>query len=205
MRVKIASWNVKGLNLEKKRKQILYLLEKQDYDIICIQETKIREDDKKCLENPKLGNLFFSCIHKTKRGVATYINKRHEAKQVYKDTEGRILITEVTVGNEKLMVANIYAPLENKGNFFVIINDILTDYNKGNVIVAGDFNAVVKPSRDRKSVKPIKHNQGKLPISGFEMMKEQELIDVWPKLYQEKSGFTFFSECHKSHSRIDLF
>lgn len=124
---------------------------------------------------------------------------------MYKDTEGRILITEVTVGNEKLMVANIYAPLENKGNFFVIINDILTDYNKGNVIVAGDFNAVVKPSRDRKSVKPIKHNQGKLPISGFEMMKEQELIDVWPKLYQQKSGFTFFSECHKSHSRIDLF
>lgn len=40
MTIKIGSWNIKGLNLKEKRKQVFQCLTKENFDIVCLQETK---------------------------------------------------------------------------------------------------------------------------------------------------------------------
>lgn len=140
----------------------------------------------------RIGKVYFSNYKKAKRGVATYINKRFQSKLIYKDSEGRILITEVIIEGQSILIVNIYAPLEKKDTFFYALNKELCEINKSNIIIAGDFNGVIKPSRDRKSTKKIGVNQGKIPRCAKELMEEQDLTDVWPKLYGEKNGCTFF-------------
>lgn len=83
--IKIGSFNVRGLNKNHKRKEIFHYLEKNRFDVICIQETKIRSNEIKYLKNPKLGNIFYSSDEKKRRrGVAIYINKNYEAKEIFK-------------------------------------------------------------------------------------------------------------------------
>jgi exonuclease III len=42
MKIKILSWNVRGLNLEEKRMKIKSLLREWKVDVVCFQETKIQ-------------------------------------------------------------------------------------------------------------------------------------------------------------------
>jgi exonuclease III len=42
MKIKLLSWNVRGLNLEEKRMKIKSLLREWKADVVCFQETKIQ-------------------------------------------------------------------------------------------------------------------------------------------------------------------
>ena len=43
MRLRILSWNIKGVNDRDKRKLIKNVIKTQKVDLVCLQETKIRE------------------------------------------------------------------------------------------------------------------------------------------------------------------
>ena len=43
MRLRILSWNVKGVNDKDKRKLIKDVIKTQKADLVCLQETKIQE------------------------------------------------------------------------------------------------------------------------------------------------------------------
>ena len=43
MKIKILSWNVRGLNDSNKRKLIKALISSQKVDLVCLQETKMTE------------------------------------------------------------------------------------------------------------------------------------------------------------------
>lgn len=59
-KVGIFSVNINGLNSPIKRKKIYTKLLKEKIDIICLQETHIKEKNHKLLEYPKMGNLYYS-------------------------------------------------------------------------------------------------------------------------------------------------
>lgn len=59
MRIKILSWNVRGLNDSRKQSTIKSLLMKWKADIVCLQETKI-EDWSQQLVNSLWGNRWAS-------------------------------------------------------------------------------------------------------------------------------------------------
>lgn len=43
MKIKILSWNVRGLNAREKRSVLKSLLQQWKVDLVCLQETKMRE------------------------------------------------------------------------------------------------------------------------------------------------------------------
>lgn len=91
---KIVTWNVNGLNSLNKRKIVNHWLQKQKADILCLQEVRICNKDKKFLENYKLGSEFCSLAQKKVRGVVFYVNKNLSPKQIFADSEGKYLALE---------------------------------------------------------------------------------------------------------------
>ena len=99
--VKLLSVNVKGLNSPPKRRKIFSKLLKTKVDIIFIQETYIREKDRKLLENPKLGKIFIASSKQKKKGVALYIKKELDPELVFAAEDGRLLIVEISKEEKK--------------------------------------------------------------------------------------------------------
>lgn len=203
--VKLMSWNVKGLNSPQKRKHIYHYLGKMRSDVICLQETHTKKSEIKYLKNPKLGTEFVSAGEKRKKGVVLYINKNMNAKQVFNDPKGRYIGVELEWHLGKTLIVGLYAPIENKEKFYKEITNLLIQYDYANTILMGDWNGVIDPEQDRKSEKTIKKNQGKLPRSFFEMKDLTAVMDIWRVKYGDIKDYTYYSESHKSWSRIDMF
>lgn len=97
---------------------------------------------------------------------------------------------------------NIYAPNREDPQFFHQVNKILGEM-EGQIVLAGDFNEVMDPCLDRSIYKGPLSTKSR---SAVHMLKDDAgLIDAWRLINPSKREYTFFSHCHKSYSRIDLF
>jgi len=135
--VNIACLNSNGLRDEKKMESVKKVLKG---DILCLQETHWSDDIIYNIKKRWQGDIFVNHGNGKARGVATLIKEGrvNSAKEVYKDGNGRILVTEFVYQNELFRLINIYAPnIENerKEQF-----KELKPLCKGNLIVVGDFN-----------------------------------------------------------------
>lgn len=79
---KFVSINVNGLNCPRKRKRIFTQLRKLKVEIICLQETHIKETDAYLLQDDKLGACFYVAEeNKKKRGVVEWKIKMLRQKE----------------------------------------------------------------------------------------------------------------------------
>ena len=155
--MKLLSWNVNGIRAAAK-KGFLQFLEKENPDIICIQETKAHKEQltSEILEDHGYFTFWHSGVKKGYSGVATFCKEKplfiQEGLGIEKyDKEGRVLITE----HNEFLLYNIYFPngqknderLKYKLDFYddllPIINDQVDSGN--NVIIAGDWNTAHNP------------------------------------------------------------
>ncbi len=181
--MKLLSWNVNGIRAAVK-KGFLQFLEKENPDIICIQETKAHKEQltSEILED----HGYFTCWHSGEKkgysGVSTFCKEEplfiQEGIGIEKyDKEGRVLITE----HNEFLLYNIYFPngqknderLRYKLDFYddllPIINDQVDSGN--NVIVAGDWNTAHLPI-DLARPNENKNTSGFMPI-------EREKLDLY--------------------------
>lgn len=120
--LQIISINVNGLNAQNKRGRIFKQLQKLKTDILCLQETHIKDFDHRYLSCPKLEKLFYALdLKKKKRGVATYTAEELKPKLIDKTPVRRILVMEIMKDEQKLFLMNIYAPNEKQSGFFLQI------------------------------------------------------------------------------------
>ena len=198
--MKILSWNVNGIRAAAK-KGFLQFLEKENPDIICIQETKAHKEQltSEILEDHGYFTFWHSGEKKGYSGVATFCKEKplfiQEGLGIAKyDKEGRVLITE----HNEFLLYNIYFPngqknderLKYKLDFYddllPIINDQVDSGN--NVIVAGDWNTAHHPI-DLARPKENKNTSGFMAI-------EREKIDFYVsngwidtfRLFHEEGG-----------------
>ncbi len=198
--MKLLSWNVNGIRAAAK-KGFLQFLEKENPDIICIQETKAHKEQltSEILEDHGYFSFWHSGEKKGYSGVATFCREKplfvQEGLGIEKyDREGRVLITE----HNEFLLYNIYFPngqkndkrLNYKLDFYddllPIINDQVDSGN--NVIVAGDWNTAHQ-TIDLARPKENKNTSGFMPI-------EREKIDFYIsngwidtfRLYHEEGG-----------------
>ena len=181
--MKLLSWNVNGIRAAAK-KGFLQFLEKENPDIICIQETKAHKEQltSEILEDHGYFTFWHSGEKKGYSGVATFCKQKplfiQEGLGIAKyDKEGRVLITE----HNEFLLYNIYFPngqknderLKYKLDFYddllPIINEQVDSGN--NVIVAGDWNTAHHPI-DLARPKENKNTSGFMPI-------EREKIDFY--------------------------
>nr|GEZ82414.1 hypothetical protein [Tanacetum cinerariifolium] len=174
-------------------------------DVICLQETHIKKGDTKFLIQKSLGEEFFSTNIKKKNGVVLYVKKYLKPELIFSDDKGRGVAVEVTLDGIKTLVLGVYTPHQQKGEFFRYLMDLLANYSYSSFCLLGDWNGVVSPLSDKSSEKEIKHNQGKLPKSFFEMVETLGVLDIWRRKNGNSKEFTHYSERHGSSSRIDMF
>lgn len=64
MENKLINSNINGLNCQKKRNIILKWIQKQNCKIYCLQETHIKNEDKRLLIWKNIGEEFYSLMDK---------------------------------------------------------------------------------------------------------------------------------------------
>ena len=181
--MRLISWNVNGIRAAVKKGFLAYL-EKEQPDILCIQESKAHKEQlsSDILEDHGYYAYWHSGIKKGYSGVATFCKKEPLFVQgglgIKKyDDEGRVLITE----HDDFLLYNIYFPngqkddtrLNYKLDFYddllPIINEQVESGN--NVIVTGDWNTAhnsIDLARPKQNIK----------TSGF-MPIEREKLDIY--------------------------
>ena len=199
--LKLLSLNVKGLNSPFKRKALWNDALKFGCDILCIQESHFARDNPPQFSHPKFPHIFASHNSKKKKGVLTIIKDSISFQLLDSkiDQQGRYVILVAKIENTILTLVNIYAPNRNPQQFLQKVITITKKIQKGNIILCGDFNATMDPTLD--TTKGIQSKRRGLK----NIFSQEDLHDPWRCLHATEKDFTFYSNVHKSYSRIDFF
>lgn len=214
MVLNIHSWNVNGLRAIM-GKGFLDYIESYSPDILCIQETKLQENNLTD-ETRNIGDYHSYFSHAEKKGysgVATYTKKeplsvKHGIGIEEFDREGRILITEF----EEFTLLNIYFPngqkdderLDYKLRFYdEILEYCNKEVEKGKkLIICGDYNTA-HTENDIKNAKANEKTSGFLPIerAWIDEFIENGYTDVFRSLNQDIIKYSWWSYKFKARER----
>lgn len=212
--MKMISWNVNGLRAVSKKGFSDWIL-KENPDILCIQETKLQEEQLvEQLRNIEGYESYFSFARrKGYSGVAIYT--RHKPISIKYgfgiekfDSEGRILQMEYP----GFTLLNIYFPNgqmnDERLQYKLDFHDILLEYclelrkEKKNLIICGDYNIAHK-EMDLKNPKANEKRSGFLPIerSWIDKFIENGFIDSFRYINPEKIQYSWWSYRYKARER----
>lgn len=71
------------------------------------------------------------------------------------------------------------------------------------LVIGGDMNLVLDPSKDRSSPNPIALSQAAKTLK--KGLADFGLVDIWREQHKSVCEYSFYSHAHKSYSRIDIF
>lgn len=212
--MKVFSWNVNGLRAAAK-KRFFEWVDEEKPDILCIQETKLQEEQVDDILGKHDGyKSYFSFAQKKGySGVAVY--SREEPKSVRKgigierfDSEGRILVLEY----KEFVLMNIYFPngqmnderLRYKLEFYDAILDYCNErVNNGDkLVICGDYNTA-HTEMDIKNVKSNEKTSGFLPVEREWMDKfiSNGYTDTYRYLNPDKIEYSWWSYMFKARER----
>ena len=221
--MKIYSWNVNGIRAIKNKGFIEWITNEQP-EILCLQETKIQEEQiSDELKNIEGYYSYFCCAQKKGySGVAIYTKQKPISIMrgigIEKfDNEGRILIAEF----ENFTLFNIYFPNgqkdEDRLSYKMEFYDELLFYceslrKKGKkLIICGDYNTAHNVI-DLKNPKANEKYSGFLPIERAWMDKfiSHGYVDTFRYLYPEEVKYSWWSYRFKAREknagwRLDYF
>ncbi len=144
----------------------------------------------------------FSCALNKTKGVLILVNRKLHLtiEHLGNDEEGRFVFIRCKIHNTRLALVSIYGPNETDSAFFTKVSKTLLEQIDCPLVVGGDFNAVVNPALDKSQSDTTANPSSKL-LNKF--ITELNLINLW-RIHNTKSkDFTFFSNRHKTFSRID--
>lgn len=212
--MKILTWNVNGLRANVKKGGFDWLLS-QDFEIICLQETKVNSEQlEDNIRNPEGYISYFdhSKVKKGYSGVAIYVDKTRVFEKFGNiekveyglglkelDQEGRL----IGLHFKDFAIFNIYFPnggggperLDYKLRFYDAFFNHIEKIRKGgkNIIFCGDVNTAHKPI-DLARPKENEKNTGFLPIerAWIDKLISHKYVDVFRKIYSEDIKYTWW-------------
>ncbi|MDD2497377.1 MAG: exodeoxyribonuclease III [Desulfitobacteriaceae bacterium] len=204
--MRIYSWNVNGIRAVH-RNGFLDWISKEQPDILCLQETKIQQDQlTEELKNIEGYDAYFSfASRKGYSGVAVYtkekpLSVKHGIGIDRFDCEGRILIVEY----QGYILLNIYFPngqkdderLQYKMEFYDVILeycDALVAEGK-KLIICGDYNTAHREI-DLKNPKSNEKRSGFLPIerAWIDKFIAHGYVDVFRWFYPDTVKYSWWS------------
>ena len=213
--MQILSWNVNGIRAAIK-KDFFTWLEKTKPDVLCLQETKIHEDDiPDNLKEIKGYHVnWHSGIKKGYSGVATLSkvkpkNVQHGIEHTKFDDEGRVLISDFG----KFTLLNCYFPnsgrTQDRLGFKLEFNTHLLKYCDGlvkkgkKVLISGDYNVAHEPI-DLKNPKTNHKTSGFLPEERAWMTAflKAGYVDTFRHFYPKKEGaYSWWSYMFQARKR----
>ena len=204
--VKIASMNVRGLANRLKRKKIMNYIKSKKIKIMCLQETHLQIEDEAMWQTESNTQIIFNHGESSSRGVCIMLDKNLKPiiNKISRDESGRILILDLIVNDQKITVANIYAPNEDDPEFFMQLFKLLEQHDNQQLIIVGNFNLVMETSLDASNIER-KNNSNALELCK-QYFEQLMLVDIWRDLNPEKRLFTWSRAKPKfTASCIDMF
>jgi len=204
--MKIVSYNVNGIRAAIKKGFVDWVAE-NEFDIICVQETKAMREQVPLEEMEALGysSVWHSAVKKGYSGVATF-SKKKPSKVIegfgYEryDNEGRVIRTDFGA----LTVLNCYFPSGTTGtirqdvkfdflrDFMIYMEELKKTCKK--IIVVGDYN-IAHTEIDIHNPKTNKNSSGFLPEERAWMTTwlSSGFTDAYRSLHPEKIEYSWWS------------
>ena len=134
-----------------------------------------------------------------KAGVAIFIADKLKfiPKTVVRDEEEHCIILKGSIQQEDLTIMNIYAPNLGAAKY---INELITKvkrYIDNNTVIVEDFN--IAPTANERS----KQNITKETRALNNTLDQMDFIDLYRTFDLNATEYTFFSNAHRTFSRID--
>ena len=194
-KLKIITFNVRGLKNRKKRYCLFQMLKKEQFDIIALQETHFSENDINIIENEWGKNFHYSAGTNKSKGLITLFGNNIPINKIScLLAENRVLISSLNLNPEPLIFVNIYGPNSDKeksiflNSIQPIIEDSCDDVLSKNLVILGDFNVVLNNELDIISGLPhSKHTVESLNS----LINRMDLIDIWRVRNKKTRAFTW--------------
>ena len=128
--ISIITLNVNGLNAPVKRQRLAKWIQKQDFNICCLQETQLKPRDTYRLKRKGWRKIFHSNGDQRKAGAAIFISDKRdfEINIVIRDKERHYRIIKGTI-QEDITIINIRAHHTGSAQY---IRHMLNKYERGN-------------------------------------------------------------------------
>ncbi len=181
---------------------MLECLHRKSISCALIQETHLKQSDVARFQNKYYKLAAFSCALNKTKGVLILVNRKLNLtiEHLGSDEKGRFVFIRCKIYNNRLALVSIYGPNETDSAFLTQISKTLLEQIDCPLVVGGDFNAVVNPALDKSQSDTTANPSSKL-LNKF--ITELNLIDLWRIQNTKSKDFTFFSNRHKTFSRID--
>lgn len=185
--IRLATFNVQGITKSAKLHHLRKLLLDQRVDLCALQETKWNPDTSFTVSRVFQQHLHSNCP----RGVAgTAIVSPHgysdRATLKYSSPDGRLVISRINVRGLHAQLVSVYCPANSQERraFMPALQEALTANLSQELptILAGDFNFVEDPARDRSN-----RLNSDVPSTSIlqEISTEWDLLDAWSALKTE--------------------
>ena len=183
----IATQNCKGLHLSNKSDLLKILIEKENPDILLLQETHVDSLKLGKLIEKKIGGKFFwSYGTNNARGVGVYI-KSSLNFVFYKfitDPFGRFIVIDAKIHDNDFRIINVYAP-NNAADRKQFFKDIYPYFvTPKTIIFGGDLNCVKDVTIDKINGNPDMGTSGWNEIST--LIKDSHLVDAYRHIFPNR-------------------
>ena len=197
--------NVRGLGTYNKRKLIYQYLKDNKVDIAFLQETHITDDKIDLIKGEYSGTWINAEGTSNARGVAILIGYRLKKKckitKIKRDNEGRMILCQMEVENQKYMLGSFYGRNEDKPEQYNMLIEHLPNYDTENIIIGGDFNCVLDNELDCKNRVPSHEKSVKILK---QIIEDTDTVDIWRVRNPESRRFTWFkTKPKRTFSRLD--
>lgn len=202
--LKIGSCNCQGLADFQKRRDVFQHLRQLKFNIYFIQDSHFKPSLEKQIRAEWGYECFFASNTSQSRGVAILFNSNFDFKiqKTIKDPNGNFLILNLKTMNNDLTLVNIYGPNRDNPEFYDNIQH-LNNMENTHIIMAGDWNLVLDPSKDCYNYKNI--NNPKSQDTVMEMSVDLQLVDVWREINPDVKRYTWRRSNPHQQARLDFY
>uniref|UniRef100_A0A3Q0RVA3 exodeoxyribonuclease III n=1 Tax=Amphilophus citrinellus TaxID=61819 RepID=A0A3Q0RVA3_AMPCI len=180
-----------------------YFMEK--IQIALLQEVHLVDKEHSKLKQDWVDQAFYSSFSSNRRGVAILVHRAVPfVPESYKqDSEGRYILIQGSLWDKFITLMNIYAPNPPPPSFWTKVAAEQEEYKSPIMVLGGDFNCCSDEKKDRSPLMIQRKLSTRASLT--KMLSDISLTDVWRTLNPLARDFTFYSNSHKSYSRIDYF
>ena len=211
-KIKLNSFNCRGLRDRKKRLNIFQWLKRNHSGITALQETHSTPLDEQIWQKEWNGKIYYSHGRSNSSGVAILIPDKIlsdiEITNIKADQNGRLIVLECNICLNPFVIVCVYFPTKDKltqqMDFLSFFKSMVNDYVGKNLLICGDFNICLNLKYDKKGGNREIESRCAKDLKSF--MEEVDIVDIWrlrhPDLLQysrrenSKTGFV--------QSRIDF-
>lgn len=117
--------------------------------VVCLIDTHFTLDMEQTVRVEWGYETYYSSFASNSRGIAIMFNNNFEFKvhEQISDKIGNYLVLDISIVGKRLTLLTIYGPNEDCQKVYKNISDIISNLSN-DVIMVGDFNLVLDPSKD---------------------------------------------------------